>query len=123
MDCGKSLNPRGIAGISVLHIITRLDRGGSAEVVLKLAQILSEDGARVGIIAGHTVDPQENLNSFAVRTGILCFTVPQLVRTVSPVSDIIAFFKIRNVIRRFKPDIVHTHTSKAGIIGPHKNQV
>ena len=105
------------SGASILHIITRLDSGGSAEAVLELARILTEDGARVGLITGRTVDPQEDLNSFALKTGVQVFSVPQLVRNVSPVSDIIAFFRIRKLIRHFKPDIVHTHTSKAGIIG------
>ncbi len=106
-----------ISGTSILHIVTRLDRGGSAEIVLELARMLSGDNVSVGIIVGRTVEPQEDLDSFAERTGIPIYTVPELVREVSPLKDITAFFKIRKLIRRFKPDIVHTHTSKAGIIG------
>jgi len=108
---------RGIAGISILHVITRLDRGGSAEVVLELARLLAEHGARVGIVVGRTVEPQVELDSFRSRTGIPVFTVPRLIRKVSPLSDIGAFIGIWRVIRRVRPDIVHTHTSKAGIIG------
>ena len=106
-----------ISGTSILHIVTRLDRGGSAEIVLELARMLSGDNMRVGLVVGRTVEPQEDLDSFAERTGITIYTIPELVREVSPLIDITAFFKIRKLIRRFKPDIVHTHTSKAGIIG------
>jgi len=108
---------RRIAGVSILHVITRLDRGGSAEVVLELARLLAGRGARVGIVVGRTVEPQTDLESFSSRTGIPVFVVPRLVRRVAPLSDIAAFIGIRRVIRRVRPDIVHTHTSKAGIIG------
>jgi len=105
------------AGTSVLHIITRLDRGGAADIVLELARMLADDGVKVGIVVGKTVEPQENIDSYRNRTGIPVFIVPCLVRNVSPLRDIHAFLKIRKIIHQFKPNIVHTHTSKAGIIG------
>jgi len=106
-----------LTGKSILQIITRLDRGGSADVFISLAKQLAEDGVRGGIIVGRTIDPCENLDSFSDTTGIPVFKVPRLVRNVSPINDCTAFFQIRKIIHRFNPDIVHTHTSKAGIIG------
>lgn len=106
-----------LRGVSILHIITRLDRGGSAGVVLDLAARLRKLGARVGIAAGPTTDPDEDLDAYAARTGVLILPVPNLVREVSPAADIRTFFALRREIRRFCPDIVHTHTSKAGIAG------
>ena len=50
----------GIGGISILHIITRLDRGGSADVVLELSKREKANGARVGIGVGKTSDASEN---------------------------------------------------------------
>ncbi len=106
-----------IPDCSILHVITRLDRGGSADVVLELARLLAADGVRVGIAVGKTVDPQEDIEAYSARYGIPVFRVPGLVREISPVDDIAALFAVRSIIRRFRPDIVHTHTSKAGIIG------
>lgn len=106
-----------IRDCSILHVITRLDRGGSADVVLDLARMLKEDGFRVGIAVGKTVDPQEDIDAYSARYGIPVFSVPSLVREISPAKDIAAVCEVRLVIRRFGPDIVHTHTSKAGIVG------
>lgn len=106
-----------IAGKSILHIITRLDRGGSAEIVLDLARILRDRGARVDIGVGVTDDPQEDLAAYAARTGVGLHHIPGLVRNISPLKDLTAFWNTFSLIRRLKPDIVHTHTSKAGIIG------
>lgn len=102
---------------SILHIITRLDRGGSADVVLELAAALKSHGYRVGIVYGHTVDSRENPADYAVRTGVEMYSLETLMRPVSPLNDLSAVISLVGIIRRFKPDIVHTHTSKAGIIG------
>lgn len=104
-------------GVSVLHVITRLDKGGSAEVVLDLARLLREDGARVAIISGKTVDSQEDETAYAERTGVEMFRVSALVREISGWKDFQAYRSIRDIVRAWRPDIVHTHTSKAGILG------
>ena len=106
-----------LSGSTVLRIITRLDRGGSARVVLDLTKELSEDGVHGVIITGKTVEPETDLEAYAAGHNIDLYHVPQLVREISPLRDISAFFTIRRIIRQVKPDIVHTHTSKAGIIG------
>jgi glycosyltransferase involved in cell wall biosynthesis len=102
---------------SVLHVITRLDRGGSAEVALDLVRMLAGDGYRTGIVVGRTVDPQEDVDEYSRRYGVPVFRVPALVREVSPLRDLAALGRIRSIVREFRPDIVHTHTSKAGILG------
>jgi len=103
--------------MTVLHVITRLDRGGAAKSVLDLTRGLSLDGVHVVLIAGRTDDPETDITVFAAQNAINFFTIPQLVREVSPINDFIAFIKIRKIIKQIKPDIVHTHTSKAGILG------
>jgi glycosyltransferase involved in cell wall biosynthesis len=107
----------GLQGISILHIITRLDRGGSSSVVLELARHLRGDGARTGIVIGRTIDPQVDLNEYSLETGMEFFSAPHLVREISPFTDLRAAIELFNHIRMFRPDIVHTHTSKAGILG------
>jgi glycosyltransferase involved in cell wall biosynthesis len=96
----------------ILHIITRLDRGGSAEnVVLSCAKLNKPDFEPMIVFGKSEVDVN-NLN-------LPCkmFYVPQLVRNISPIKDFIAFIKIFKIINLEKPDIVHTHSSKAGILG------
>jgi glycosyltransferase involved in cell wall biosynthesis len=105
------------AAPSVLHVITRLDRGGSADVALDLVRMLAADGYRVGIVTGLTADPQEDIDAFSLRYGIPVYRVPRLLRRISPLNDLLALCRIWLIIRRFRPDIVHTHTSKAGILG------
>jgi len=53
----------------------------------------------------------------AVNNGVLIIPIPSLVRRINPVKDFQAFYKILRLIQKEKPDIVHTHTSKAGILG------
>ncbi|MHB9027334.1 MAG: GT4 family glycosyltransferase PelF [Candidatus Latescibacterota bacterium] len=107
----------GLSGVSILHVITRLDRGGSSGVVLDLAQSFRARGARVGIAVGPTNEPQEDLETFARETGVVFIPISHLVRKVSPFSDICALHELKSYIRLFRPVIVHTHTSKAGILG------
>lgn len=104
-------------GASVLHVITRLDRGGSADVVLDLAARLSDRGMRVGLAYGATADPVTDIDGFCRERNIAQFPAPSLVRNVSPLRDLSALMRLRRIIHRFRPGIVHTHTSKAGILG------
>jgi len=106
-----------LSGLTVLRIITRLDRGGSARMVLDLTKKLAEDGVHGVIITGKTTDPETDMEAYAAGHDIELYHIPQLVREIAPLKDISAFFTIRRIIRQVKPDIVHTHTSKAGIIG------
>ncbi|MDI9569833.1 MAG: glycosyltransferase family 4 protein [Pseudomonadota bacterium] len=71
--------------------------------------------------ASTDVDPEsaaaeDNYQALRV-SGVKTFIVSELVRRVDPLRDLRAFFRVRRIIRRLGPHIVHTHTSKAGIIG------
>lgn len=90
----------------VLHLITRLDTGGSAENTLLSARGLRHRGA---VLVASGPGAGGTHKDVAV--------VKRLVRQLSPINDVIAFFEILNLIRHWEPDIVHTHTSKAGILG------
>ncbi len=57
------------------------------------------------------------LLEYASKNGIESFLLPSLKRKISPVRDFMAYREIRNLIQRIKPDLVHTHSSKAGILG------
>ena len=106
-----------LSGVKVVHIVTRLDRGGAAEVILDLIKALSQHGMHVALIVGKTDNPQTDIREFCKKYSIELYSIPDLIRSVSPIHDILAYFRIKNIIRKLHPAIVHTHTSKAGIIG------
>ena len=98
----------------VLLVITRLELGGAQRVVLHTARKLDRKRFEVGLAWG----PGDLLDSEAAAIGDLSlFEVPSLVRPVAPVSDLRALANLRRVIRAFRPDVVHTHSSKAGVLG------
>lgn len=103
--------------LKILHIITRLDKGGSADVVLGLVKGLKERGEDVSIVVGKTMDPHTDLSAYVERTGIGIISIPFLRRDVNPFLDMLALLQLFFIIRRERPDILHTHTSKAGFLG------
>jgi glycosyltransferase involved in cell wall biosynthesis len=103
--------------IKVLHIITRLDKGGSADNTLFTVSRLNKERFDVILLSGRTYDPDGEIAAFIAEKKINYILIPELVREIGLLKDITAFCKIYNFLRREKFDIVHTHTSKAGIIG------
>ncbi len=103
--------------LSVLHVITRIDRGGSAEVVLDVAARQRAKGHRVTLVMGRSEDPQVDPEEYAARTGVEVVRLDALRREVSPLRDLWATAALWRLIRRRRPDVVHTHTSKAGFVG------
>jgi glycosyltransferase involved in cell wall biosynthesis len=103
--------------MQVLHIITRLDFGGSSQVVLSLAEGARRAGYAVTIVTGRTTDPHEDLAAYEKRTGVRIVRLERLRRTPHPLFDALALFDLFRLTRRLRPDLVHTHTSKAGVLG------
>ena len=109
----------------ILHIITRLDMGGSAQNTLLTCLKLSRKYEMV-LVCGlsqesnmtdserEAVDKQIDQ---AHENGVKIIKVSSLVRRISPVSDILALCDLIRIIKAEKPDVVHTHTSKAGLLG------
>ncbi|HIE30269.1 TPA: glycosyltransferase family 1 protein [Candidatus Poribacteria bacterium] len=103
--------------LRVLQIITRLDKGGAPEVVMLLAEKLNKEKISTQIISGLTIHPQQDIDAYEKRTGVQIHFIPSLRRQPSLVKDVLALITLYLAIRRINPDIVHTHTSKAGILG------
>jgi len=101
----------------IAHIITRLDRGGSAENTLFTARFLDKSRYDVSLIYGETVEGLENEMQEAERDGVKMIYVRELLRHLHPWADVVAFFKLYAILRKEKYDIVHTHSSKAGALG------
>ena len=107
----------------VTHIITRLVIGGAQENTLaSIRGLRAKSGLTVKLIAGPTTGPEGSLenearNIFAEAPRNDFLIVPELVRPVHPLKDFIALRKLEEILREQKPDIVHTHSGKAGILG------
>lgn len=107
----------------VTHIITRLVIGGAQENTLATIRGLrAQPGLEVKLITGPTTGPEGSLENEArkIFSGAAAndFTlVPELVRPVHPLKDFIALRKLEKILREQKPDLVHTHSGKAGILG------
>ncbi len=100
------------------HVITRLIVGGAQEntisSVLGLAEI---PGVSCDLISGPSDGPEGSLeHSFVTRPNLLRIQ-PHLVRPVAPIHDVLAYQALKQIFRTEHPDIVHTHSGKAGIIG------
>lgn len=103
--------------VKVVHIITRLDRGGSSEVVLDLAERMDRTRFAAQIVTGRTDDPVCDLTAYTRRTGVPVAFYSRLRRDIMPLDDLIACIQLTRHLRRARPDIVHTHSSKAGVLG------
>lgn len=102
----------------IVHIITRLILGGAQENTLLTVEGLHHDyHDDVTLITGPAEGPEGDLFGRAQARGLKVEVMPELVRAVRPVVDWNAYRKLRAAIRRLEPDVVHTHSSKAGILG------
>ena len=101
----------------VLHIITRLIVGGAQENTLLSVEGLDRmPEFEVTLVTGIDRGPEGDLLDRARRTTRLVI-VDELGRAISPWADFVAFVKLYRLIRRGRYDIIHTHSSKAGVLG------
>lgn len=101
----------------VVHIITRLDAGGSSTNTIETVARLDPAKYRVLLIAGKTQDPDGHIRAYLKQRGVRCLFLKDLQRQVSLRHDARALCQLYYILRRRRCDIVHTHTSKAGILG------
>lgn len=102
--------------IRVLRIIARMNVGGPAIQVTNLMESLSASEFEQLLISGYCEENEkEYLSEHEVKFPFK--RIKHLGRAVNPLSDLFALFQIRRVIKEFKPDIIHTHTFKAGLLG------
>lgn len=103
--------------VRVLHPITRLIIGGAQENTMLTAQLLRADGWAVDVVSGPQTGSEGSLIETVQERGIPLILEPTLVREVNPVKDLLAIFRLARLMRQGKYTIVHTHSSKAGIVG------
>jgi glycosyltransferase involved in cell wall biosynthesis len=97
----------------VLHVITRLVVGGAQENTLLTVRGLQSLGYEVELAVGPETGPE---GSLAVPEGTVVHWIPSLVREIRPLADARALWALYRIMRRGY-DVVHTHTSKAGVLG------
>ena len=102
--------------VKVLHAITRLDLGGSSENTLLSAIGLARRGYIVDVLFGDTQNANIHLLKEAEKCGVDFIEEADLIRDIHPIRDTFAFMNILHFIRDRKYDIVHAHSSKAGLI-------
>lgn len=101
----------------VTHVITRLIVGGAQEnTIASVLGLRSKPALDVELVAGPTEGAEGSLQSVVEREGCLT-VVPELIRAVRPWTDWLAYRRLVRLFTARRPDIVHTHSGKAGILG------
>ncbi len=104
--------------MKIVHVITRLILGGAQENTLLTVEGLHHRyGDDVTLITGPAEGPEGDLFRRAEELGLKVELTPNLIRAVDPRTDWRAYRELRRTFRRLRPDVVHTHSSKAGIVG------
>jgi glycosyltransferase involved in cell wall biosynthesis len=101
----------------VLRIISRLNVGGPAIHVSLLASGLTRFGYQTRLVAGRLAPGEGDMSYVAVSGGVGVTSIPELGRSIRPWNDAIALVKLFRLMRTYRPQIVHTHASKAGALG------
>jgi len=103
--------------IKVVHIITRFDKGGSAENTFLTLKGMDRSRYEVTLISGKEDDPTQDRSAQMRELGLEHIPIPKLSRNINLVRDWKSFLKIRRILKNRNFSIVHTHTSKAGFLG------
>lgn len=101
-------------GVTIAHVITRFINGGADENTLEACNWSARRGDSVHLLFGSAFD-QAIVDKLDARVEVI--VIPDLVNPIDPIRDARAFFQIRAELQRIRPDLVHTHTSKAGVLG------
>jgi glycosyltransferase involved in cell wall biosynthesis len=103
--------------MKIVHIITRLILGGAQENTLITCKGLAARGHDVTLITGPALGPEGGLFEQTKNQKFKTIVIDSLRRQINPIYDIPAYNKIKKLLAEIEPDIVHTHSAKAGILG------
>ena len=102
--------------MKVLHIITRMNTGGPAVFLDHLTNAMNDLGTQSTIAYGYCESNEADYTeNHKLKSDLL--RIKTLHRSLNPFDDLRAFFTLRRVIKEINPDLVNTHTSKAGVLG------
>ena len=107
----------GGAGVKILRVITRLNVGGPARHVVLLDRGLRGRGHETRLVYGSLAPGDGSLEHLAAAAGLPATPIRALGRRINPIGDLRAFARLLRLMFREAPDVVHTHTAKAGTLG------
>ena len=103
--------------LKIVHIITRLILGGAQENTILTCRELSARGHDVILITGPAIGPEGSLFGHTENMGFEVVRLERLIRAIRPINDYLAYCELKMLLGKLDPDIIHTHSAKAGIVG------
>lgn len=103
--------------IKILNIITRLNIGGASIHVVEISQMFNDGIYSSTVLYGDVESNESDMLYLAKEYDFPMINLPTMGRSINLLQDIMLIPKVYKLIRRLKPDIVHTHTAKAGLVG------
>lgn len=100
----------------IMQIIARMNLGGPAVIVAELMQGLDSSSYKMQLVTGFCADDEIDYLD-EVAPNIPVTRIAGLGRSVSLLGDLKSFFVLLKLIRQYQPDVIHTHTAKAGVLG------
>lgn len=108
---------RGDKILKIVHVITRLILGGAQENTLITCKLLAERGNEVTLITGPALGPEGELFNQTKGQKYETVVIDEMRRAIEPFKDFVSYRKLKKLLHQLQPDIVHTHSAKAGILG------
>lgn len=105
-----------MSSVRIVTIIARLNTGGPARHVAWLVEGLRAENHQAQLVAGVVPPTEGDMSGFAEARGITPLYIQEMSREISA-RDVVTIWKLYKFFRRFKPDIIDTHTAKAGTVG------
>ncbi len=103
--------------MKIVHIITRLILGGAQENTLITAREQASRGNDVTLITGPAIGPEGGLFEMTKNEKFKTIVVDKMVREINPFLDVAVYYQLKKILKTLSPDIIHTHSAKAGILG------
>src|SRR3990172_7705316 len=103
--------------IRILYVIARLNIGGPAIHVSLLSSRLGAPDYESLLVCGNIGPDEGDMRYFAQQHCVEPLVIPELGRELNPLRDLHTLWKLYRLMRKYRPDVVHTHTAKAGFVG------
>ena len=103
--------------VKILRVIARLNMGGPALHVAYLTEGLTKRGYDTTLVSGSLARGEDSMAFVADAHGVEVVRIDELGREISPLRDLLATIRLAKLIRKERPQILHTHTAKAGTVG------
>jgi len=103
--------------IKILNIITRLNIGGASIHVVEISQMFNDTHYSSTVLYGDVESNEKDMLYLAKEYDFPMINLPTMGRSINLFQDLLLIPRLRKIIKRLKPDIVHTHTAKAGLVG------